>query len=455
MDNGVARDRLAKNRGNGMSQASMGLAHAGGTTVDAVTRRRAIISCAIGNFVELFDFLIFGLFAAQIAANFFPKTDAIAGLLATFATYGVGFVMRPVGAIVIGAYGDRRGRKQALVLTVGLMATATALTGLVPSYASIGIGAPILLVVCRLVQGFSTGGEWGGAAAFLVEYAPPGKRGLIGSVHQVSVGLALIAGTLSAALLNSWLDKEAMIAWGWRIPFILGFALAPVGLYLRSRVSESPAFARTVEKKQVAASPVLEALTGHPLPVLAAFGIAAVGTVGNYTFNIFMPSFATSQLKIPASTAFTSATVAAIVLTLLTPVAGALSDKVGRKPLLLFPAIGYGVLAYPLFSYLVSSPNGQSLMIVQVTAAVLLASLAGPLCAVLSEFFPTKIRFTALSIGYGLSVTIFGGFAPFIGSWLIQATGRPVAPAYFVILAAVISTITIVLMKDRTNAPLD
>jgi len=433
----------------------MDFGRAGETAVDARTRRRAIVSCAIGNFVELFDFLIFGLFAAQIGANFFPRTDPLASLLATFATYGVGFVMRPVGAIVIGAYGDRRGRKQALVLTVGLMAGATALTGLVPSYASIGIAAPILLVLCRLVQGFSTGGEWGGAAAFLVEYAPPGKRGLIGSIHQVSVGLALIAGTLSAALLNSWLDKQAMIEWGWRIPFILGFALAPVGLYLRTRVAESPAFNRTVARQQVAASPVYEALARHPLPVLAAFGIAAVGTVGNYTFNIFMPSFAVGQLKIDAGTAFTSATIAAVVLTVLTPVAGALSDKVGRKPLLLVPAIGYGVLAYPLFSYLVGSPNGTSLMIVQVIACVLLACLAGPLCAVLSEFFPTKVRFTALSIGYGLSVTIFGGFAPFIGTWLIGQTGTSVAPAYFVIFAAIISTITIVLMKDRTNAPLD
>jgi MHS family proline/betaine transporter-like MFS transporter len=220
-------------------------------------------------------------------------------------------------------------------------------------------------------------------------------------------------------------------------------------------VSESPAFRRAVEHKQVARNPVGEALLRYPLPVLAAFGLAAVGTVGNYTFNIFMPSYAVGTLKIPAGTSFTSATVAAVVLTLLTPLAGWLSDKVGRKPLLLVPAIAYGVLAYPLFSSLVRAPDGTTLMVVQVIANVLLACLAGPLCAVLSEFFPTKVRFTALSIGYGLSVTIFGGFAPFIATWLIGQTGSAVAPAYFVILAAIISTITIVLMKDRTNAPLD
>ena len=272
-----------------------------------MSARAAARSCssAVGNFVELYDFLIYGLFAAQIAANFFPKGDPTVALLQAFAIYGVGFFMRPVGAIVIGAYGDRHGRKNALVVTVGLMAAATALTGLIPSYASIGIAAPILLLLCRLVQGFSTGGEWGGSATFLVEFAPPGKRGLIGSVQQFSVGLALIAGTLTAAVLNGWLSKEAMVDWGWRVPFLIGFVLAPVGLYLRSRVSESPAFSRTVAKKKVARSPVLEALSTHRLPVLAAFGLSAIGTVGNYTYNIYLPTFATTSSASPASTAYT------------------------------------------------------------------------------------------------------------------------------------------------------
>ena len=283
-----------------MSQATMGVQGVGPADTDSGMRRRAIISCALGNFVELYDFLIFGLFAAQIGANFFPASNPTTPLLSAFATYGVGFLMRPVGAIVIGAYGDRRGRKAALVLTVGLMAGATALTGLIPSYASIGIAGPILLILCRLVQGFSTGGEWGGAAAFLVEYAPPGKRGLVGSWHQFAVGLALTSGLLTAALLTSLLDKETMISWGWRLPFILGFVLAPVGLYVRSRVSESPAFERTKKQQGVARNPFKDALTTQRLPVLAAFGLAAVGTVGNYTFNIYMPTYATKQLELAA-----------------------------------------------------------------------------------------------------------------------------------------------------------
>jgi MFS transporter, MHS family, proline/betaine transporter len=438
-----------------MSQATMGVQGVGPADIDSRMRRRAIISCALGNFVELYDFLIFGLFAAQIGANFFPASNPTTPLLSAFATYGVGFLMRPVGAIVIGAYGDRRGRKAALVLTVGLMAGATALTGLIPSYASIGIAGPILLILCRLLQGFSTGGEWGGAAAFLVEYAPPGKRGLVGSWHQFAVGLALTSGLLTAALLTSLLDKETMVSWGWRLPFILGFVLAPVGLYVRTRVSESPAFERTKKQQGVARNPFKDALTTQRLPVLAAFGLAAVGTVGNYTFNIYMPTYATKQLGIASGTAFWSGTTAAIVLTVLTPIMGAWSDKIGRKPLALASAILFGVLAWPLFSYLVGSPNGTTLVIVQSIAAAVLAVFAGPLCAILSELFPTRVRFTALSIGYGLSVTLFGGFAPFIATWLIDLLKNPVAPAFFLIFAAIVSTITLALMKDRTNAPLD
>lgn len=438
-----------------MAQAALDASPAIGSGAQRAIRRRAILSCAVGNFVELFDFVIFGLFAAQIGATFFPGNDPVLSLLSAFATYGIGFVMRPVGAVVIGAYGDKMGRKSALVLTVGLMATATALTGLIPSHASIGLWAPVLLVICRLVQGFSTGGEWGGAAAFLVEFAPPGRRGLVGSMQQFSVGLALVFATLCAGILNSTLDKEAMITWGWRVPFILGFVLAPIGLYLRSRVSETPAFDRTVAQKQVASNPVIDAVTTYRRPVLAAFGLSIVGTVGNYTFNIFMPSFASGQLGIAASTANYSAAFAAVVLTILTPAAGWLSDVIGRKATLLISAIGYVVVAYPLFLFVTSHPNGTGLVVTQSVAAVLLALYAGPLCAILAELFPTRIRFTALSIGYSLAVTIFGGFAPFIATFLIRETGSPISPALYVVVSAVISTVTLLLIKDPTNAPLD
>lgn len=421
----------------------------------ARTRRRAIVSCAVGNFVELFDFMIFGLFAAQLAANFFPGHDPVLSLLSAFATYGVGFLMRPIGAVVIGAYGDRHGRRAALVLTVGFMASATALTGLIPSYAAIGLWAPALLVLCRLVQGFSTGGEWGGAAAFLVEYAPAGRRGLIGSLQQFSVGLALIAATLCAAVLNATLDRAAMLAWGWRIPFILGFVLAPIGLYLRTRVLETPEFDRAAAQRRLAAHPVRDSFTRYRRPVLAAFGIAVVGTVGNYVFNIFMPSFAVGQLGLAPAAAYYSTSAASVVLTVLTPLMGALSDRVGRRPVLLAGALGYLLLGYPLFRLAVGLHDTAGLMLTQAIAAALLAMYAGPLCAVLSELFPTRVRYTALSIGYGFAVTIFGGFAPFIATFLIRATGSPLSPALYVMLAGLISTATLLAVRDPVNAPLD
>ncbi|MBV9113616.1 MAG: MFS transporter [Hyphomicrobiales bacterium] len=438
-----------------MSQAAAYLDSTFGTADMQRLRRRAIVSCAVGNFVELFDFVIYGLFATQIGANFFPSDQPLVSLLSSFATFGVGFFMRPVGAVVIGALGDLKGRKVALVLTVGLMATATAVTGLIPPYASIGIAAPILLVLCRLVQGFSTGGEWGGAAAFLVEYAPPGKRGFIGSMQQFSVGLGLIMGTLSAYLLNALLDKEAMIAWGWRVPFILGFLLAPIGFYLRSRVAESPAFDRVMAQNKAASSPVRDSLTLYSRPVAAAFGLSIVGTIGNYVFNIFLPSFASGQLGIAASTAYLSTTFAAVILTVLTPMVGALSDKLGRKPILLTSALGYAVASFPLFLLLTGMRSGAGLMLVQGISAVLLAMYAGPLCAVLSELFPTKVRFTALSIGYSLAVALFGGLAPYISTFLIKETGSPISPAAYIVFGALISAATLIAIKDPTNAPLD
>lgn len=434
-----------------MSQAAL----APGTLTLPQVRRRAVLSCAVGNFVELFDFVIFGLFAAQIGRSFFPDASPAVSLLSSFATYGVGFVMRPVGAVVIGAYGDRAGRKAALVLTVGLMAAATGLTGLVPTYAAIGVWAPLLLVLCRLVQGFSTGGEWGGAAAFLVEYAEPGRRGITGSLQQFSVGLGLIFGTGAAAVLNATLSAGAMDSWGWRVPFLVGFLLAPVGYYLRSRVAETPFFERTAREHHVARAPFGETLRLHRRAVAQAFGLSIVGCVGNYVFNIFMPSFASGTLGLPAGAAYTSTAVSAVVLTALTPLMGAWSDRVGRRPVMLLSAAGYALAAWPLFLLVSGQRTLVALVVAQSVSAVLLAMYAGPLPAVLSELFPTRVRFTALSVGYSLAVTIFGGFAPFIATFLIRQTGSPVSPTIYIVGSALVSALTLLFMREPLNAPLE
>jgi len=239
--------------------------------------------------------------------------------------------MRPVGAVVIGYYGDRFGRRKALVVTVGLMAVATGLTGLAPTYAMVGLWGPIMLVLCRLLQGFSTGGEWGGAAAFLVEYAPAGRRGLVGSYQQAATAIGAIAASLSAAILSSALDADSFNSWGWRVPFLLGMLLGPVGYYLRTRVAETPAFERTATAKQIKRMPLGEALSTHGGLLLAAFGLSIVGCVVNYVFIVFMPSYAFQTLKIDSSLALYSATFANVIYLVLTPIVGGLSDRVGRK----------------------------------------------------------------------------------------------------------------------------
>ncbi|MGD9844408.1 MAG: MFS transporter [Variibacter sp.] len=419
-----------------------------------VMLKRAIVSCAVGQIFEIYDFVVYGFMAAAIAKAFFPAADPVAALLSTFATFAVGFLFRPLGGLVIGSFGDRYGRRQALVLTISMMAIATGVMGLIPTYATIGILAPILLVICRAFQGFSTGGEWGGAAAFLVEYAPTKHRGFISSFQQAGTALGLLLGTLVAGLLTYFLDAEAFQSWGWRIPFLLGFVLGPIGHYLRTHVAETPAFTQTVATEAVAETPLREAFATQKGNLLVAFAFSISPCVIYWTFLVYMPTFAQQQLQISPSTTLFSTTFAGVVYLILAPIVGALSDRVGRKPLLYASFIGAALLGYPLFSYLVSARSVAALVIVQTVAAIILTLCAGVICAVLSEIFPTRIRYTALSIGYGLSVAIFGGFAALIATALIRYTGDPLAPAYYVIFGGVASLIATFFIVERAGKPL-
>jgi len=420
----------------------------------AKLRRRAVLSCLVGNLFELYDFGVYGYFAAPIGRAIFPSADPVASVLSSFATLGVGFLMRPVGALVIGSYGDRAGRKAALVVTVALMATATGLTGLVPSYASIGIFAPIMLVMCRLLQGFSTGGEWGGAASFMVEYAPAGRRGLFGSLQQVSTGLGQLLSISMALILSSVLDPQSLGEWGWRVPFIVGFLLAPVGYYLRSRVSETPIFERAIEKREVVQSPMRLALTQHWRAVLTGFGVTIIWTAGTFIFLTFMLTYAQQTLGMSASAASLSTSIGAVVNVLCLPIVGTLSDRFGRKPFLAASALGFLLLAYPLFHFAVTERSFGALVLVQATGGFLYALINGSASAMLCELFPTHVRYSALSFGYNGAVMIFGGFAPFIATWLIRATGSPSAPSFYVMACAFVSLLVILRLKDRAHLPL-
>lgn len=434
-----------------MSQtASVGLA--GLDIADlARIRRRAILACAVGNFFELFDFTIYGYFAVAIARAFYPSGS----MFSTFATFGAAFLMRPVGAIVLGAYGDRMGRRAALVVTIGLMAAATGFTGLIPTYQSIGVWAPIALLVCRLLQGFSTGGEWGGAAAFLVEYATPGRRGLIGSMQQFSTQIGSLSGSLSAALLASSLSPEDFYAWGWRIPFVVGFVLGPIGYYLRRKVAETPIFERAVENRTVERSPMRTAIREYRTRMLQAFGLSIIGCMANFTFVIYLVNYAINTMKLPPGSALSCAVASGLIIVILTPLVGFLSDRVGRRPMILACAVLNLLFDYPLFLIAIRGGTFGSLLTALAIAATFQALYTGTIPSILAEMFPTRVRYTGLSVSYGFAVVLFGGFAPLVSTWLVDLTGNPLAPAFYIMTGGALSAIAILSMKEHLNAPLD
>ncbi|QKC91915.1 MFS transporter [Mesorhizobium sp. NZP2234] len=416
--------------------------------------RRAVTSCAAGQVFEVFDFGIYGFMAASIAKAFFPSSDPLAALLGTFAAFAIGFVVRPFGAVVIGAYGDRRGRREALVVTIGMMAFSTGAIGLIPSYQTIGIAAPILLVICRIFQGFSAGGEWGGAAAFLVEYAPDNRRGFISSFQQAGTALGLLLATVTAASVSFFLDAEALQSWGWRIPFLLGFVLGPIGHYLRTHVAETPAFSKTASGSKLTRSPFTEALATQKGPMIAAFGFSILPCVLYWEFFVFLPTYAAQQLSLSTSSTFFASTFSVVLYLVLAPAVGALSDRIGRKPLVVLSATLAIIFAYPLFSLLFSMKTITGFVLTQVIATLIFLLVTGVICAVLSEMFPTRIRYTALSVSYGFAVAIFGGFAPLVSTYLVQATGDPLAPSFYVIFAGVVSLISSFFIREGARKPL-
>lgn len=418
--------------------------------------RRAVIAAVVGNTLEWYDFAVYGFFALTLAKLFFPAGDATVSLLLTVATFGVGFVMRPVGALVLGTLADRRGRKAALSLTILLMALGTAMIGFAPTYAMAGAWAPAIIVLARLVQGFSAGGEIGGATAFLVEHAPPERRGLYASWQQASQAGALLLGSLTGALLTGLLPQAELEAWGWRVPFLMGLLIAPVGLYIRSRVDETEAFKAILRERaarpEVTFSPLRDTLGQHRAAVITGIGITIAWTVCTYFFLVTMPTYAVRQLGVPQSASLLANSVGLVVIVMLAPVFGAWSDRIGRRPIMLASALGLLLLSWPLLHWLTSQPGALNLMLAQIVFALLIAGFSGPAPAAMAELYPPAMRSTGLSIAYNLAVTVFGGFAPFITTWLIARTGSALAPAWYVMLAAAMSLTALIAGRNLLKA---
>jgi MFS transporter, MHS family, proline/betaine transporter len=409
-----------------------------------------IAAAVVGNALEWYDFIVFGFLTVVIARLFFPAESQYGSLLLTTATFGVGFFMRPVGGILLGIYADRSGRKAALLLIIVLMTAAIAMIGFAPTYATIGVAAPVLIVAARLLQGFATGGEFATATTFLIESAPANRRGFYGSWQMVGQGLAVLIGALLGALVTRSLAPEALNSWGWRIPFLVGLVIGPVGLFIRRHLEETEAF---LEVRRAAA---IERDLGATLAAqlkgtLAGMGLITAGTSSFYVILLYMPTFARLQLRVPLDQAFIAQSISIVCMIVLIPFFGALSDRVGRKPILIASLALYLVLAYPLFNWLHQNPSFAGLTMVQVVFCCLLGALFGPISTVVAEQFAAQARSTALGIAYNLAVMIFGGFAQFFVTWLIAATGLPIAPAFYVMFGAAIGLVASFFLVERAG----
>ena len=420
---------------------------------DAATLRRAVIASVIGNGLEWFDFLVYGFFAAVIADVFFPARDPELSLILTFATFGIGFVVRPFGGVLIGIYADYAGRQRALSMLILLMAIGTVILGLVPGYATIGIWAPILVIGARVLQGLSVGGEFASSTALLVEYAPAGRRHYFGAFQMVSQSFAVALASGTGFILTSYLSPQALNAWGWRVPFLLGGLVGPVGFYIRRKVADAPGFlaARKEAAGRPAPAPLVEVLTNHLGPVLCAIGTIVCGTAATYLWNSYLPVYVVRTLHLPLAAPLAGVAVCGLINMVVNPAAGALADRIGPYRVFFPAVIAAGLLTYPLFAFVLAYPSRLNLFCVQLIATIILGAIAGPIPGLLGSFFPARVRSTGLSLSYNLSVTLFGGLAPLTVTWLTALTGSRLTPAFYLVASAALSLILVAGFRPRAR----
>lgn len=395
-----------------------------------------VASVAVANVLEWYDFAVYAFLMGVIAHVMFPVGDPTAALLLSAGTFGVGFLTRPVGALAFGVLADRRGRKFALLITFGLMGGATLLIGLIPSYAAIGLGAPLLVVLARLLQGLATGGVVGSATALLTEHAPPRRAGFYASWQAASQAGALLLGALIAATVSAILSRAQLEAWGWRVPFWASILVVPAGLYIRRRLDEPDAFVR---QARPASSPLSVLLRTHSAAVARGFGITIIWTVATYFFFVYVPLYAHTLLKLPMATTLFSNSLALAVMLVVAPVAGALSDHFGRNRIMGAAALAIVLLVLPGTHMLLIHPQAMTLALFQLASAVLAALFIGPAPAAIAELFPVGVRSSGVGVAYNLSVTVFGGFAPTIATALVARTENPLSPTWYVIVCCGLS----------------
>ncbi len=406
------------------------------------TSGKVVVPTIAVTLFEGYDFVIYGFMLSHIAKAMFPFASGLGSLLAAMATFGAGFVMRPVGALILGGIMDRNGRRAGLSWMIGLMAVGTAVVALTPDQATIGHLAPLIFVAGRLLQGFAAGGAFGGAATLLIEHSPRARRGFIGSLQQISQGVSALLGSLAAAAVGATLSGADMDAWGWRLPFLIGLLILPVGLYLRA------ALVGAAPVSHVVTSPPVELWRDHRATVFRAVGIVAVATVGFYVLLVDMPTYAERELAIPMPLALAATATATLCFVLASLASGAWSDRVGRRRPMLLGAAGLFVLALPLVGALIAAPSIATLLATQIVFALLIGLYNGPALTFVGEIFPRSVRASGYSLSYNLAVVTFGGFAPLIVTWLIAVTGSKLALAGYLMLSTVAGLVAILAGRD-------
>ena len=437
-----------------------------------VTARRAVVASSIGNALEWFDIIVYSSLAVVISTLFFEHdgVDRVTGTLLTFGTFAVSYLIRPLGALVLGSYADRHGRRPALTITIALMMLGTLIMVVAPTSAVLGPAAALLILLARLVQGFSAGGEFGTATAFLIENAPD-RRAFYGSWQVATQGLAIFLASGFGFALNTLLSHDALYSWGWRVPYLFGLLIGPVGLFIRLRMDETPDFEALQDEREQASSsataPERTVTTGTTTPRvslgrgplaqtivhsagrwLTASGVVGLASMSVYTI-LFMPTFSIQNLDLPSWAAYLGGVVAGLVTLVGSPFVGHLADRVGPGKVMLAAAALGVVAVYPLFLWLVAVPTVATLTAVQAVLGVVMALYFGPLPALLTEMFPTEIRTTGMSVAYNLGVTVFGGFAPLALAWLVSATGSLTAPSMYYAAVALLSLVSLVVARTR------
>jgi MFS family permease len=406
-------------------------------------RRRVVLASILGNGLEWFDFVSYGYFASIIAKVFFPGGGDLA-LMLTYATFAVGFVVRPIGGIVLGAYADRYGRRSALSLLIVMMAFGTLTLGLTPSFATIGIAAPIIVVLGRVVQGISIGGEFASATALLVEHAPAHRKMTFGAFQMSSQALGRVLATSVGLGVLLTFPPATIQDGAWRIPFLIGSLIGPFGFYVRYRMAESPEFQKLMEhKKDVARAPVREVLQRHWLPLICAIGLTIVGTSLTYIWNTYLPTYVVEQLHLPLWQGLLGVAVTSAIGIGTCVLGGWLADVYGPyRMFFLFTAIS-ALISYPFFAYVLAAPGFGRLFLAQLVVLTVFGLLQGSGPGLLAGLFPVEVRSTGMAISYNFGVTVFGGFAPLTVTWLIATTGNKLMPAFYIIAAAILSFVVV------------